>query len=45
MVAELHSGPCIAMEITHENPSLAVTEEFRKFCGPKDPVSGVAFNY
>ncbi|KAK0084944.1 hypothetical protein PV325_006044 [Microctonus aethiopoides] len=37
MVAELHSGPCIAMEITHENPSLAVTEEFRKFCGPKDP--------
>ncbi|XP_034947840.1 nucleoside diphosphate kinase 7 isoform X2 [Chelonus insularis] len=37
MVAELQSGPCIAMEITHENKSIDVTVDFRKFCGPFDP--------
>lgn len=39
MVAELQSGPCIAMEITHKDPSIEVPVEFRKLCGPMDPVS------
>ena len=38
MVSELQSGPCIVMEITHNDPSVDVTNEFRKFCGPMDPV-------
>ncbi|XP_043287452.1 nucleoside diphosphate kinase 7 [Venturia canescens] len=37
MVAELQSGPCIAMEITHVNEELDVPTEFRKICGPMDP--------
>ncbi|XP_051153432.1 nucleoside diphosphate kinase 7 isoform X2 [Leptopilina boulardi] len=37
MVAELQSGPCIAMEIKHKDESVNVPVEFRKFCGPMDP--------
>lgn len=37
MVAELQSGPCIAMEIKHKEESVNVPVEFRKFCGPMDP--------
>ena len=38
MVAELQSGPCIAMEIKHKDKSVDVPVEFRKLCGPMDPV-------
>lgn len=38
MVSELQSGPCIAMEITHKNENTDVVKEFRKLCGPMDPV-------
>lgn len=38
MVAELQSGPCVAMEITHKDESINVPLEFRKLCGPMDPV-------
>ncbi|XP_043461307.1 nucleoside diphosphate kinase 7 [Leptopilina heterotoma] len=37
MVAELQSGPCIAMEIKRKDESVNVPVEFRKFCGPMDP--------
>ncbi|XP_015601784.1 nucleoside diphosphate kinase 7 isoform X1 [Cephus cinctus] len=37
MVAELQSGPCVAMEITHADESINVLTEFRKLCGPMDP--------
>ncbi|XP_012278664.1 nucleoside diphosphate kinase 7 [Orussus abietinus] len=36
MVAELQSGPCIAMEITHKDQSVDVPIEFRQLCGPMD---------
>lgn len=39
MVGELQSGPCIAMEIIHKDADVDVQAEFRKFCGPMDPVS------
>lgn len=39
MVAELQSGPCIAMEIVHKDDFVNVQTEFRKLCGPMDPVS------
>ena len=35
MVAQLCSGPCIAMEIVAEN----APTEFREIVGPSDPVS------
>ncbi|XP_008544696.1 nucleoside diphosphate kinase 7 [Microplitis demolitor] len=40
MVAELQSGPCVAMEITHKDESINVPLEFRKLCGPMDPEIG-----
>lgn len=39
MVAELQSGACVAMEITHQDDSIDVPNEFRKLVGPMDPVS------
>ncbi|XP_014211956.1 nucleoside diphosphate kinase 7 isoform X2 [Copidosoma floridanum] len=38
MVSELQSGPCIAMEITHNDKNVDVVQEFRKLCGPMDPI-------
>ena len=35
MVAELISGPCVALEIRAQN----AVKSFREFCGPADPVS------
>jgi nucleoside-diphosphate kinase len=43
MVNELQSGPCIAMEITHNDSLIDIVTEFRKFCGPMDPV--IFLNY
>ncbi|XP_011309591.1 nucleoside diphosphate kinase 7 [Fopius arisanus] len=40
MVAELQSGPCISMEITHKDENVNVPLEFRKICGPIDPDIG-----
>ncbi|XP_076753169.1 nucleoside diphosphate kinase homolog 7 [Xylocopa sonorina] len=37
MVRELQSGPCIAMEIKHNDDKYDVQGEFRKLCGPMDP--------
>ena len=37
MVAELQSGPCIAMELKHKDETFDVQGEFRKLCGPMDP--------
>lgn len=39
MVVELSSGPFLAMEIGHENENKHTYSEFRKLCGPIDPVS------
>lgn len=39
MVGELQSGPCIAMELKHKDEKFDVQGEFRKLCGPMDPVS------
>lgn len=39
MVEELQSGPCIVMEIKHKDEKFDVQAEFRKLCGPMDPVS------
>nr|KAF6413834.1 NME/NM23 family member 7 [Molossus molossus] len=33
MVAEMYSGPCVALEIQQTNPA----KTFREFCGPADP--------
>jgi len=38
MVAELQSGPCIVMEVTHKDESLNIVADFRNLCGPMDPV-------
>lgn len=37
MVGELQSGPCIVMEIKHQDEKFDVQGEFRKLCGPMDP--------
>lgn len=37
MVAELKSGPCIALEIRSDSPD--TQKNFREFVGPADPVS------
>ncbi|XP_034183560.1 nucleoside diphosphate kinase homolog 7 [Osmia lignaria lignaria] len=37
MVGELQSGPCIVMEIKHQDEKYDVHGEFRKLCGPMDP--------
>lgn len=39
MVLELANGPCIALEIVSKNSELNTYTEFRKLCGPIDPVS------
>lgn len=39
MVIELSSGPFLAMEIGHEEENKHTYQEFRKLCGPIDPVS------
>lgn len=39
MVGELQSGPCIAMEITHKDENCDIHADFRKLCGPMDPVN------
>lgn len=38
MVAELVSGPCVALAIRAQN----AVKTFREFCGPADPVSAIA---
>lgn len=43
MVNELQSGPCIVMEITHSDANVDIVAEFRKLCGPMDPVSFFSF--
>ncbi|KZC05140.1 PREDICTED: nucleoside diphosphate kinase 7 [Dufourea novaeangliae] len=37
MVGELQSGPCIVMELKHNDQNFDVQGEFRKWCGPMDP--------
>lgn len=39
MVAELQSGPCIAMEVSCKDEGRDVIADFRNLCGPRDPVS------
>lgn len=39
MVLELANGPCVAMEIVAGSPDMDTYQEFRKLCGPSDPVS------
>lgn len=39
MVAQLTTGPCIAMEIQAQNPEVNSYSAFRDLCGPADPVS------
>lgn len=39
MVTELHSGPCIAMEVSRKDEGQNVIADFRNLCGPRDPVS------
>lgn len=38
MVAELQSGPCIVMEVSHKDESPNIVADFRNLCGPIDPV-------
>lgn len=38
MVLELANGPCVAMEIVAGSPDINTYQEFRKLCGPSDPV-------
>jgi len=47
MVAELQSGPCIVIEVTHKDESLNIVADFRNLCGPIDPVcitASIAFS-
>lgn len=37
MVAELQSGPCIAMEVSCKDEGRDVIADFRNLCGPRDP--------
>ncbi|XP_014475601.1 PREDICTED: nucleoside diphosphate kinase 7 [Dinoponera quadriceps] len=37
MVTELHSGPCIAMEVSRKDEGQNVIADFRNLCGPRDP--------
>lgn len=37
MVEELHSGPCIVMEITQKIYNSNIVNDFRNLCGPADP--------
>ncbi|XP_024869151.1 nucleoside diphosphate kinase 7-like [Temnothorax curvispinosus] len=37
MVAELQSGPCIVMEVSHKDESPNIVADFRNLCGPMDP--------
>lgn len=39
MVAQLSSGLCMALELVTVDESKDTHAEFRKFCGPMDPVS------
>jgi hypothetical protein len=43
MVNELQSGPCIVMEISHENKDANIVATFRNLCGPMDPVSIILY--
>lgn len=38
MCIHLAEGKCIALEVKSINPSDNVVCEFRKLCGPRDPV-------
>lgn len=44
MVAELQSGPCVAMEVSRKDEGHNIIADFRNLCGPRDPVSG-HFNF
>lgn len=44
MVAELISGPCLALEITAPDNAPPVAPAFRELAGPADPVSGFKWN-
>lgn len=44
MVAELQSGPCIVLEVSHKNESPNIVPDFRNLCGPIDPVNINCFN-
>lgn len=37
MVLELANGPCVAIEVCHQNKDVNSYTEFRKLCGPIDP--------
>lgn len=39
MVLELSNGPCLAFEVVCKNAEKNTYSEFRKLCGPVDPVS------
>lgn len=45
MVSQLASGSCVALEIMCTDSSKCSYEEFRKFCGPMDPVSIIKYIY
>lgn len=38
MCIQLAEGKCVALEIKGFDPKLNVVCEFRKLCGPRDPV-------
>ncbi|XP_011146299.1 nucleoside diphosphate kinase 7 [Harpegnathos saltator] len=37
MVTELHSGPCVVMEVSRKDEGQNVIADFRNLCGPRDP--------
>ena len=45
MVSQLASGVSMSLEIVCTDPNKNSYEEFRKFCGPMDPVCRLLFYY
>lgn len=47
MSVHLAEGKCVALEVKCQDSSLNCVNEFRKLCGPRDPVSipNRKFNY
>lgn len=39
MCIHLAEGKCVALEVKSNDPSVNIVSEFRKICGPRDPVS------
>lgn len=38
MCIQLAEGSCVALEVKAIDPKINVVSEFRKLCGPRDPV-------